>query len=428
MTETAIAAAAPAAANHDPGPRWQLRYWAIFAGQALSLIGSALTQFVLIWWIADTTGSVSALATAGIAALLPQALLGPLGGIWADRYSRRLLMILADLISAACMVVLIVLFLTESVALWHLYALMFVRSAMQAFQQPAAAASTAMLVPGSFLTRAAGLNQTLAGIMTVAAAPLGALAISLMPIGYALAIDVVTALLAIVPLLFFAVPQETSPTEATPSLRREFREGVRAVWNDPGVLRLYIMCGVVVLAIMPSFALAPLLVKEQFGGGAPQVAIMESLAGIGMIAGGMIVAALAPSRRIPWVLWGFAISCFAVSLAALAPRDMFWLAVFWWAVSGLTYIAGNAPFMALIQSRVPNHLQGRVLSLLSTIVGLAGPIGLALATPLGEAIGVQWLFVAIGVIAGVASMLGFASPIVRAMDDGDAPSSQDAAR
>ena len=149
-------------AVHDLGPRWRLRFWMIFSGQALSLVGSALTQFVLLWWITDTTGSVSALATAGMAAMLPQALLSPLGGTFADRYSRRLLMIAADVISALCMAVLIVLFLTERIELWHAYVMMFIRSAMQAFQTPAATASMAMLVPRDFLPRAAGLIHQIA--------------------------------------------------------------------------------------------------------------------------------------------------------------------------------------------------------------------------------------------------------------------------
>lgn len=143
------------------GPGWQLRFWSVFGDQALSLIGSALTQFVLLWWINDSTGSVSSLAAAGLAALLPQALLSPLGGILADRYSRRLLMVVADAVSAVCMLVLIALFLTDSIALWHAYAMMAVRSAMQAFQSTAASASVVMLVPGSFPVRASGLNQAL---------------------------------------------------------------------------------------------------------------------------------------------------------------------------------------------------------------------------------------------------------------------------
>ncbi|WP_206185895.1 MFS transporter [Sphingosinicella sp. BN140058] len=385
----------------------------MFVGQALSLIGSALTQFVLIWWITDTTGSVSALAIAGVVALLPQALLGPLGGTLADRWSRRAIMIAADLISAICMTVLIALFLTDTVALWHLFVMMFIRSAMQAFQQPAANASTAMLVPKSFLPRAAGLNQTLTGIMTVAAAPLGALAISLMPIGYALAIDVTTAVLGIVPLLVYSIPQTKEPSGQRPNLWREFREGFDFVWGNPGLRRLYCLLGAIVLVVMPSFTLVPLLVKEHFHGGASEVALIESVGGAGMIAGGLLVATVAPRRHVMWVLWGFAISCLSLALTALSPSAMFPAAVAWWALSGLTYIAGNAPFTALLQSMVPNHLQGRVLSLLATLMGLATPVGLGLATPLGELIGVRWLFVTLGILGAVVTLLGFLSPQLR---------------
>ena len=149
--------------------RWRVRFWSIWTGQALSLVGSALTQFVLLWWITDTTGSVAALSLAGTMALLPQALLGPLGGTLADRMSRRTLILVADSVTALCMVVLIVLFAADAVQLWHVYTLMFVRSSMQAFQSPAAASSTAMLVPPSMLPRVAGLNQALQGGIVVEA-------------------------------------------------------------------------------------------------------------------------------------------------------------------------------------------------------------------------------------------------------------------
>jgi DHA3 family macrolide efflux protein-like MFS transporter len=395
----------------DPGPGWQRRYWSIFVGQALSLIGSAMTQFVLMWWITDTTRSVSALATAGMMALLPQALLGPLGGTFADRYPRRLLMIGADAISALCMVVLITLFLTGSIQLWQVYTMMFVRSAMQAFQAPAASASTAMLVPREFLPRAAGLNQTLMGIMTIAAAPLGALAIGVMPIGMALGIDVVTAVLGIVPLLLFAIPQPArSLAGEETGIWKEFAEGFQVVWKNPGLRHLYGLMGAVVLVVMPSFLLAPLLVREHFGGGPSQVALMEGLAGAGMLAGGAIVAAYPVRRLVLWIIFGLAVSSFAIAGVGLAPGHLFWIAVVSWTVSGIAYSVGSGPLTALLQSVVPNHLQGRVLSLLSTVVGLASPVGLALATPIGDRIGVRWLFVAMGVLSGLVCLLGLLSP------------------
>ncbi|GBF06487.1 macrolide-efflux transmembrane protein [Deinococcus aerius] len=413
-----VAVLSPAPTRHpDPGPGWQRRFWSIFVGQALSLTGSALTQFVLLWWITDTTGSAGALATAGMAALLPQALLGPLGGTFADRYSRRLLMIGADTVSALCMLVLIFLFATGRVELWHVYTMMFIRSSMQAFQAPAAAGSTAMLVPADFLPRAAGLNQSLQGIMTVAAAPLGALALGVMPLGAALSIDVVTALLGILPLLLFRIPQVRVPREQQAGVWAEFREGALLVWNHPGLRHLYTVLAVVVLTILPTFSLTPLLVKTHFGGGPGQVALMEGLSGAGMIAGGLAVTVFAPRRRVMTVLVAFALSCFAVALTALAPGKAFWLAVVWWVVSGVTFSFGNAPMTAVLQTVIPNQLQGRALSLLSTVMGLAGPVGLALAGPLGELIGVRGLFMVAGVLSALASLAGFLSPALLRLDE-----------
>ena len=88
-------------------------------------------------------------------------------------------------------------------------------------------------------------------------------------------------------------------------------------------------------------------------------------------------------------------------------------------IYGLTFAVGNAPFMAMLQSAVPNHLQGRVLSLLNTLIGLAGPVGLALAAPLGEALGSRWLFVLLGACGGLVMLLGFVSRALRRMEQGE---------
>ncbi|MGL4649582.1 MAG: MFS transporter [Caldilineaceae bacterium] len=427
-------AADPAALGSDTdevrGP-WRLRFWSIWGGQSLSLIGSALTQFVLIWWITIEVGSASALAIAGIMALLPQALLGPIGGVVADRYSRRLILIITDSITAGCMILLIWLFQSGSVQLWHIYLLMFVRSCMQAFQGPAAMASTAMLVPQSWIERVAGLNQAMQGVMTIAAAPLGALLLAFLPFQGALMVDVVTALLGIVPLFFFAIPQHrrlpatagSVPAGAAAPLERnqwgafwaevwrDFVSGARVVLHNRGLLLLYVLVALVVVTLMPTFTLTPLLVREHFGGGVAQVAFMEGLAGIGIIAGGALIAVTPIFRRkIVTVLVSFTISCAAVALTALTPSNLLWVAALWWALSGVTFSTGNAPMMAILQTQVPNHLQGRVLGLLNTVMGLAAPIGLAGAALMGDVIGVRWIFVAGGFAAAITCLLGFLVP------------------
>jgi DHA3 family macrolide efflux protein-like MFS transporter len=395
----------------EVGPGWQVRFWSIWIGQALSLVGSALTQFVLLWWITETTGSTSALALAGLMALLPQALLAPLGGTLADRWSRRALMIIADSVSAVCMLIIIWLFASEQIQIWHAYVLMFIRSSMQAFQQPASAASTAMLVPRAWLPRVAGLNQMVQGIMTVAAAPLGALALAFLPLQGALAIDVFTAVLAIVPLLIFAIPQPRRAPEAQGSLWADLRAGVRFVASNRPLLLLYGLVALVVMTILPTFTLTPLLVKEHFGGDVNAVALMEGLSGVGIIVGGLLITVFNPfKRKITTLLVSFAVSCAMVALTAAVPGDLYWLAVVWWVASGITFATGNAPLMALLQERVPNELQGRTFSLLNMTMGLAGPIGLAVAAAIGETLGVRGVFIIGGTLAALVCVLGFAVP------------------
>ena len=406
----------------DNHRNWQIRFFLIWTGQAFSLIGSALTQFVLLWWITQTTGSASALATAGIMALLPQALLGPLGGVIADRWSRRFIMLLADLITALCMLVLIWLFASGNIQLWHVYTLMFIRSCMQAFQSPAATASTAMLVPSAWLSRVAGLNQALQGIMTIAAAPLGALALGLMPLQGALMIDVVTALLGVTPLLFFAIPQNRNPNSGATTVMAELRAGLTYVIHRRGLAMLLGLMGLIVMTIMPMFSMTPLLVKDHFQRGVNDVALMEGLSGVGIIVGGVLIGLWSPfKRRITTILLSFALSCFSVALVGLTPKHEFWLAVVWWFVSGFTYSTGNAPMMALIQRIVPNEMQGRIFALMNTTVGLAAPIGLLVAGPLGENFGVAGLFILGGVLSAVVCLSGFLSPALIRIEEAGLP-------
>ena len=393
--------------------RWAPRFWTIFAGQAMSMLGSALTQFVLIWWITVKTGSVAELGMAGMAALLPQALLGPLGGVFADRHNRQLIMILSDMISMACMVVLLVLFTLDRVEIWHIYVMMFVRSAMQAFQQPAVTASISMLVPRDFLPRAAGLNQTVAGLVTIGAAPLGALVMSVMPIGWALYIDTITAVLAIGPLLFLVIPQVMIDRAQRRSIWHEFRAGIDIVWQSRAVRDLYALITIAVLIIMPMPVLLPLLVKEYFHGGPSELATMESLLGIGMIIGGIVITAFAPRRQIPWILSGLSLSCLFIALVAWTPADWFWVATGFWTVNAIFNSISNAVFMGFLQGTIPNELQGRAISLLTTLMGIASPVGLALATPLGETIGVRWLFVTLGLAGSAILLAGFLSRSLR---------------
>jgi DHA3 family macrolide efflux protein-like MFS transporter len=406
------------------GDSWKIRFFTIWAGQSISLIGSALAQFVLIWWITQTTGSATALAFASIIGMLPQAIFTPLGGVLADRWNRRLIMIVSDSISALCMIVLVLLFRTDSIELWHVYSLMFVRSTMQAFQGPAAIASTTLLVPDSWLTRVAGLNQTVTGLMLITSAPLGALALSVFPLEGALLIDVATAIIGILPLLIFKIPQPVRHNLEHNTAWSDFRAGLQFVLQQRGLALLYGITVLMMMVLVPALAMAPLFVLEHFGGGVEQIALLESANGIGMLIGGLIISFIVlPVRRIVVVLLGFASSCFTIMMAGFAPSDMFWLAASWWFISGIPYTIGNGPIIAILQHIIPLEMQGRALSLLTSLLNLAGPLGLVAAAPLGDYFGARSVLISGGGLAAIICLFGLCLPsLIRIEEQGRATS------
>jgi MFS transporter, DHA3 family, macrolide efflux protein len=188
---------------------WAVRFFTIWTGQAFSLFGSALVQFALVWWLTRETGSATVLATATLVALLPQIVIGPFAGTLVDRWNRRVIMIVADTSIALATLLLFYLFASDQIQIWHIYAIMAIRSLGGAFHGPAMTASTSLMVPDKHLARVAGANQTLQGLLSIFAPPLGALLIELFSTQNVLLIDVGTALLAILPL--FSSPSPSLP-------------------------------------------------------------------------------------------------------------------------------------------------------------------------------------------------------------------------
>lgn len=193
--------------EQTPGNNWGTRFFTIFAGQAVSLFGSALVQFALIWHLTQKTGSATVLATASLFGMLPQILLGPVAGTVVDRGNRRIIMIVSDALIALSTLLLAYLFWVGAAEVWHIYLALAVRSAGGAFHYPAMSASTTLMVPKEHLARVSGANQTLQGLVNIAAPPVGALLVAALSTQNILLIDVGTAALGIAPLLFFAVPQ-----------------------------------------------------------------------------------------------------------------------------------------------------------------------------------------------------------------------------
>lgn len=404
--------------------RWAPRFFTIWTGQAFSLLGSQLVSFAIIWWLTQTTGSATVLATASLVGLLPQVVLGPLTGALVDRWSRRLIMIIADGLIALATVLLAVLFAIGHVQIWQVYLLLFIRSVCGGFHWPAMQASTSLMVPKEHFARIQGLNQMLQGGMSIASAPLGALLLAWLPMEGILAIDVFTAVLAITPLLFFKIPQPErsdlqAETQNKPSVWQDLVAGFRYVWGWPGLMMIGVMATVINFLLTPAFSLLPILVTKHFNGQAIQLATLESFSGIGFIVGGLILSAWGGfKRRILTSLAGLIAMGLGCLVMGLLPPSAFIIAVGTMLYLGIVNPIVNGPLLAAVQAAVAPEMQGRVFTLISTLAAGMSPIGLIIAGPIADKMGVQTWFIIGGVVTGLMGVVSVFIPAIMHFEDG----------
>ena len=398
---------------------WKVTFFTIWGGQALSLLGSQLVQFALIWYLTVSTGSATVLAIASLVGMLPGVILGPLVGTLVDRWNRRLIMLLADSLIALATIGLAVLFALDIVTIWHIYVVMFIRSLAGSFHGNAMSASTSLMVPVENLTRIQGINQMLTGGLNVVAAPLGAILLEVLPIQGILAIDVVTALFAILPLCFIAIPQperiaqKKLSSETQTTVWQDFGAGFRYLLSWPGLMIIGLMTVGINFTIIPAFSLLPLMVKDFFGGNAIQLGWVESAMGIGVFMGGALLGMWGGfQRKILTSMLGLMGMGAGTLILALAPASVISLAIGGAFLVGLANPLTMEPFMAVIQSTVEPEMQARILSLLWSIGGGMAPIGLMVAGPVADRVGIQAWFYLGGALCIFMGLVGLCIPAV----------------
>jgi DHA3 family macrolide efflux protein-like MFS transporter len=369
----------------------------------ISLLGSALVEFVLAWYLTIETGSATVLATAMMAALLPQIILGPFIGPLIDRWNRKRIMIGADLAISLITVGLIILFYLDSIQIWHIYVAMIARAIGQAFHFPAMQATIPLIVPARQLVRISGLTQMFQGIINIAAPPAAALLLGLLPMQGVLAIDIATAAIAIACLASAAIPQAMrTATTAAASIIKEMIQGFRYIWSWKGLAILMGLSALLNFFLMPPFTLLPIMVTTHLEGDVVKLGWLESAFGIGVIVGGLILGAWGGFKKgMLTVLMGVAASGIAVIALGFTSIDLFLLGVFACFIIGAGLTFANAPVLAIMQKVIANDMQGRVFSLLGAVSAAVTPLGLAIAGPLADSMGISSLYF----IAGTATLL-----------------------
>ena len=416
----------------------------IWAGQAVSLLGSSLTSFALGVWVYQRTGSVTRFALIAFFASLPGLLLSPVAGALVDRWDRRRTLILSDSLAAATSAVLLLLLWDESrdlLEVWHIYVLTAVASVANALQWPAFTAATTLLVPKRHYGRASGLTQMSLAFAQILAPLLGALLLQWVRMRGILIVDLATFAVAVLALLAvrFREPDRAPETGAPRSLLQESTVGWTYLRERPGLLALLLLFAGTNFNIGLLQALIPPLILSFAS--STSLGTVLSIAGAGMLAGTLVMGAWGgPRRRVHGIFAGLLAQGLILLVGGWQPSVLLVgvaAFVFLFAVPVV-----NGCSQAIWQAKVPPGLQGRVFALrrmvafssLPAAYFLAGPLadrvfepllapGGALSASVGAVIGVGpgrgigFLFVLLGllVVAAVAFAAGY--PRLRQVED-----------
>ncbi len=405
--------------------RWKRTFFSIWIGQQISLLGSMLAGFALIWWVTRETGSAAVLASLSLVQALPGSVLGPFVGALIDRWDRRRVMLVADTVVAIFSLWLVYLFWVDGLQMWHVYVISVVRALGGTFHWPAMAASTSLMVPDAHLSRVAGMNHTVQGIWNIVSPPLGALVMEVLPLHGVMMIDGVTAICAILPLVVTAIPQPEVNQEArdASTIWSDMREGFSYVLRWPGLVALLVMAALVNLLLNPAFSLLPLMVTDHFGGEALQLSWMNSALGVGFIVGGLLLSIWGGfKRRIVTTLFGLASMGVAALAVGAAPPSGFVAALIAMFLLGVTNPITNGPIHAIYQSVIPPEMQGRVLTVIGSVASGMSPLGLLLAGQVANRFRVGVWFTLGGVICVSLAAIGRMMPAVMQIEDTCVPS------
>jgi len=408
----------------EAGAGWRRNAALFVTGQTVSLFGSMIVQYVVMWYVTLQTRSAIAVALYAVAAFLPQGVVSIFGGTFADRVNRKALIIVSDTSTALATLGLAFLMMNGVTDLWVILVACAIRSVGAGFQQPTVQAVIPQLVPQEHLLRVNGLFQTIqSGLALLAPAVAGAVfgAFGIVP---AFFIDVVTALLGVGVLLLVTVPTLAAVAGKRTGFREDLVEGARFIWHHAFIRWLMVLFAVIiVLTGSPSFV-TPLLITQEWGGEVWLLTALELSFSIGMLLGGVAVSTLLVQRsRIRLiVLSSFGFGVFSLGLGLAPALWVFYALMF---LFGAMIPIFSAPFMTLVQEAVPPEKQGRVFSYVTIVMALSFPLGMVAFGPIADAFGVRALLVGTGVLAllvtGVAVLVPSGRSATRAAAAATAP-------
>lgn len=409
----------------------------IWFGQLTSGIGSRLSSFALGIWVLKTTGSTTQFALIFVSMAVPALLIAPFAGALVDRWDRRRVMIVCDLVSATIQIAMATLLMKGHLQVWHLYIGVGITALATAFHAPAYAASIPLLTTREQLTRVNGLVQTGNAVAMVAGPLLAGVLVSVISLHGVLIVDALTFLAAATALALARVPRP-SRSDAQESLLKEAATGWRYVRERGGLLGLLMVFGASnFMFAIASIAITPLVLSLTDPAG---LGLQMGIGGAGLLLGGLAMTATGGLKlRVHGVLGFTLLAGLALAAHGLAPSFALIAAAGF--VFFLTLPAIAASNDSVWQSKVPAGLQGRCFAIQRVLAEAAMPVGYILAGPLAEQVfepllmpggvlagsvgaligvgagrGLGLMFIVLGLSMSLVALAGFATRQVRQVD------------
>jgi len=351
------------------------------------------------WLVYKLTGSGLKLGAVGFASQIPVFMFAPLGGIAADRFNRRYIVIGTQIASMLLAFILAAITLTHRVQVWHVFVLAGLLGVVNAFDIPGRQSFLVDMVGRDDLMNAIALNSSMFNGARVIGPAIAGILVARIGEGWCFFSNAVSYIAVIIGLLLMRVHSPARVSTASPL--ENIMEGFRFVNRTAPIRALLLLLGLVSLVGMPYVVLMPIFADKILHGGARGLGILMGATGIGALLGALTLAFREGVKGLGrWV----AACCagFGVSLIVFAISHNFWVSVILLLPVGYTMMLQMSSSNTLIQVMVPDELRGRVMAVYSMMFMGMAPIGALLGGILADRLGAQ---VTVG-IGGTASVAG----------------------
>lgn len=380
---------------------WVRKTVFFLAGQTVSLFGSSLVQFAIIWYITLTTKSGFMMTISTLCGFLPQLLISVFAGVWADRYPRKIIIILADAAIAITTLVLALFFLTGYRELWLLFFVAGIRSLGSGFQSPSVSAMIPQLVPEEKLMKVNGINNSIGSLVMLVSPVVSGALLATTNLETTFFIDVATAMIAIGILLYIKIsPHKKALQVQTTGYFDDLREGLIYIKNHDLVKSILAFYAIFFFLVVPVAFLTPLMVARSFGSEVWKLTANEVAFFAGSVIGGVLIS-----------IWGgfknrmvtIVVSCvlFGVLTIALGFSSIFLLYLVFMLVSGFIVPFFDTAITTLLQERVDLDMQGRVFGFTQIVITAVMPFGMIIFGPMADIVKVEYLLIGTGIFMSI---------------------------